>query len=85
VLGKRRAEAASRRRTGAGGGIPRGGDGVPVAGGQESGGEVARKLPRDDALLMVCFAGLRDGEALGRRRDRATAELELTGAVVRLI
>jgi hypothetical protein len=33
VLGKRGAEAASRRRTGAGGGTPRGGDGVPVAGG----------------------------------------------------
>jgi hypothetical protein len=28
-----------------------------VAGGQESGGEVARKLPRDDVVLMVCLSG----------------------------
>jgi hypothetical protein len=33
VLGKRGAETASRRRTGAGDGAPRGGDGVLVAGG----------------------------------------------------
>jgi hypothetical protein len=57
VLGKRGAETASRRRTGAGGGAPRGGDGVPVAGGQESGGEIARKLPRGDVVLVVCLAG----------------------------
>jgi hypothetical protein len=31
VLRKRGAEAACRRRTGAGDGAPRGGDGVPVA------------------------------------------------------
>jgi hypothetical protein len=42
VLGKRGAVAAYRRRTGAGGGALRNGSGVPVAGGQESGGEVAR-------------------------------------------
>jgi hypothetical protein len=42
VLGKRGTEEAARRRTGAGGGAPRDDDGVPVAGGQESGGEVAR-------------------------------------------
>jgi hypothetical protein len=53
VLGKRGAGVAYRRRTGAGGGATRDGDGVPVAGGQESGGEVARKLPRDDVVLMV--------------------------------
>jgi hypothetical protein len=57
VLEKRGAEAAGRRRTGADNGAPRGGDGVPVAGGQESGGEVGRKLPRDDVVLMVCWAG----------------------------
>jgi hypothetical protein len=33
VLGKRGAEVADRRRTEAGGGAPRGSDGVPVAGG----------------------------------------------------
>jgi hypothetical protein len=42
MLGKRRAEAAGRRRTETGGGAPRDGDNVPVAGGQESGEEVAR-------------------------------------------
>jgi hypothetical protein len=57
VLGKRGTEAAVRRRTGVGGGAPRDGDGVPVAGGLESGGEVARKLPRDDVVLMVYLAG----------------------------
>jgi hypothetical protein len=56
VLGKRGADAASQRRTGAGGGTPRGGDGVPVAGGQESSREVARNLPRDDVVPMVCLA-----------------------------
>jgi hypothetical protein len=48
---------ASRRRTGAGGGALRGGDGVSVAEGQEGGGEVARKLPRGDVVLVVCLAG----------------------------
>jgi hypothetical protein len=57
VLGKRGAKAADRRRTGAAVGAPRDGGGVPVAGGQESGGEVARKLPRDDVVLMVHLAG----------------------------
>jgi hypothetical protein len=42
-----------------GGGAPRDVDGVPVAGGQESGGGVARKLPRDDVVLMVGLAGAR--------------------------
>jgi hypothetical protein len=56
VLGKRGTVAAVRRRTGASGGAPRGGDGVPVAGGQESGGEVARKIPHDDVVLMVHLA-----------------------------
>jgi hypothetical protein len=40
-----------------GGSAPRDGDGVLVAGGQENGGEVARKLPRGDVVLMVCLAG----------------------------
>jgi hypothetical protein len=57
MLGKRGAEAAGRRRTEEGGGGPRDVDGVPVAGGQESGGEVARELPRDDVVLVVCLAG----------------------------
>jgi hypothetical protein len=57
VLGKRGAEAAGRRRTEVGGGGPRDVDGTPVAGGQESGGEVAREVPRDDVVLVVCLAG----------------------------
>jgi hypothetical protein len=57
VLGKRGTEAAYRRRTGAGGGAPRDVNGVPVAGGQESSGEVARELLHDDVVLMVCLAG----------------------------
>jgi hypothetical protein len=57
VLGKRGTVAAVRRRTGADGGAPRGGDGVSVAGGQESSREVARKLPRGDVVLVVCYAG----------------------------
>jgi hypothetical protein len=65
VLGKIGAEAASRRRIEAGGGTPRGGDGVPVAGGQESGGEVARKLPHDDVVLMVCLAGAKRWRGVG--------------------
>jgi hypothetical protein len=52
VLGKRGTEAAYRRRTGAGGGAPRDIDGVPMAGGQESSREVARKLPRVDVVLL---------------------------------
>jgi hypothetical protein len=57
VLGKRGTEAACRWRIGARCGAPRGSDGVPVAGGQEGGGEVARKLPRGDVVLVVCLAG----------------------------
>jgi hypothetical protein len=57
VLGKRGAVAACRRRIGAGGGAPRDDGGVPVAGGQESGGEVARKLPRDNVVLMGYLSG----------------------------
>jgi hypothetical protein len=67
VLGKREAERASRRRTGACGGAPRGSDGVPVAAGQESSGEVARKLPWGDVVLVVCLAG-----AESRRRVETT-------------
>jgi hypothetical protein len=48
VLGKRGAVAAYRRRTGAGGGAPRNDGAIPLAGGRESGGEVARQLPCDD-------------------------------------
>jgi hypothetical protein len=57
VLGKRGTEAAYRWRTGAGGGASRDVDGVPVAGGQESGGEVARQLLCDDVVLVLCLAG----------------------------
>jgi hypothetical protein len=56
-LGKKGTETAYRRRTGADGGALRGGDGVPVAGGQEGSGEVARKLPQGDVVLVVCLAG----------------------------
>jgi hypothetical protein len=65
VLEKRGNEAAVRRRTGAGGRAPRDGDGVPVAGGQESGGLVARKLSRDDVVLMVCLAGAERRQIVG--------------------
>jgi hypothetical protein len=54
---KRGTEVAYRRQTGVGSGGPRGGDGVPVAGGQEGSGEVARKLPQGDVVLVVCLAG----------------------------
>jgi hypothetical protein len=59
VSRNRGAVAAYRRRTGMGGGGPRDVVGVPVAGGQEGGGGVARKLPRDDVVLAVCLAGAR--------------------------
>jgi hypothetical protein len=65
VLRKRGAETASRRRTGAGGGAPRDGGGVPVAGVQESGRDVARKLPRDDVVLVVCLAGAERRRSVG--------------------
>jgi hypothetical protein len=67
VLGKRGAEAVSRRRTGAGGGTPRDDGGVPVVEEPEAGGEVARKLPRGDVVLVVCLAGAK------RRRGVGTA------------
>jgi hypothetical protein len=57
VLGKRRAKAAVRRRTEAGGGAPRDGVSVPVAGVLEGGGEVVGELPHDDVVLMVHLAG----------------------------
>jgi hypothetical protein len=41
MLRKSGAETASRRQTGVGGGAPRDDGGIPVAGVQESGGEVA--------------------------------------------
>jgi hypothetical protein len=75
VLRKRWVETASQRRIGAGGGAPRDDGGVPVAGVQESGGEVARKLPRDDVVLVVCLAG-----AERRRSVRTKARLSGSGA-----
>jgi hypothetical protein len=65
VLRKRGAEAASRRWTEAGGGAPRGGDGVLVVGVPEGGGEVARKLPQGDVVLVVCLAGAERGWSAG--------------------
>jgi hypothetical protein len=65
VLRKRGAETASRRRTGAGGGAPRDDGDIPVAGVQMSGGEVARKLPRDDVVLVVCLAGAERWQSVG--------------------
>jgi hypothetical protein len=59
VLGKRGTEAAYRRRTEAGGGASRDGDGVPIAGVSEGGREVARQLLRDDVVLVVCLARTR--------------------------
>jgi hypothetical protein len=59
MLGKRGTVARYRRRTEPGGGAPRDGDGVPVAEGQDSGGEVARQLLRDDVMLVVCLTGAR--------------------------
>jgi hypothetical protein len=60
-LRKRGAEAAGRRRTEMADGASRGGDGVPVARVPEGSEEVARKLLRDDVVLMVPLA-----EAEGR-------------------
>jgi hypothetical protein len=74
VLEKSGTVAACRRRTGAGGGAPRGGDGVPVAGGQEGGREVARKLPRDDVVLMMCLARAKRRRSIGMTASRAAAE-----------
>jgi hypothetical protein len=65
----------SRQRTGAGGGAPRDDGGVPVAGLQESSGEVARKLPRDDVVLVVFLVG-----AERRRSVGTTARLSGGGA-----
>jgi hypothetical protein len=67
VLGKRGTVAACRRRTGAGGSAPRDNGGVSVAGGQEGGGEVARKLPRGDVVLVVCLAGAERQWIVGTR------------------
>jgi hypothetical protein len=74
MLGKRGTVAAVRWRTGADGGAPRGGDGVPVVGGQESSGEIARKLPRGGVVLVVCLAEVRGSGSSGRRRGGAAAE-----------
>jgi hypothetical protein len=65
VLGKRGTVVAYRRRTGAGGGASRNSGGVPVVGGPESGWEVARQLPCDDVVLVVCLFGLRGDGAVG--------------------
>jgi hypothetical protein len=67
VLGKRGAGAACRRRTGADGGAPRDDGGVLVARVLEGSGEVARKLPRGDLVLVVCLARAK------RRRSVGTA------------
>jgi hypothetical protein len=64
-LRKKGAETVSRWRTGAGGGAPRDDGSVPVAGVQESGRELARKLPRDDVVLVVCLAGAERRQSVG--------------------
>jgi hypothetical protein len=48
-----------------GSGAPRGGDGVPVARVTEGGGEVARKLPQGDVVLVVRLAGAERGWRVG--------------------
>jgi hypothetical protein len=75
VLRRRGAETAGRWQTGAGGRASRNDDGVPVAGVPEDSGEVARKLPRDDVLLVVCLAG-----AERRRSGETTARPSGSGA-----
>jgi hypothetical protein len=75
VLRKRGAETAGQRRTGVGGRAPRDDDGVPVAGVLEDGREVARKLPRDDVVLVVCLVGTER-----RRSSRTTARPSGSGA-----
>jgi hypothetical protein len=50
--------AANRRRSRAGGRAPREIDGVPVVGVPEGGGGVARKLLRDDVVLLVLLVGV---------------------------
>jgi hypothetical protein len=57
-LRQRGAVAACRRRSRAGGGALRGIDGVPVARVLEGGGGVARKLLRDDVVLLVLLVGV---------------------------
>jgi hypothetical protein len=64
-----------RRRTETAGGASRGGDGVPVAGVPEGGEEAARKLLRDDVVLMVPLA-----EAEGRCSAGSTARPSGGGA-----
>jgi hypothetical protein len=59
----------------AGGGAPRDVDRVPVAGGQENSGEVARQLLRDDMVLVGCLAG-----AKRRWIDGRTARLSGGGS-----
>jgi hypothetical protein len=58
MLRKGGAEAAYQRRTGADDRAPRGSDGVSVAGVPEGGGEVARKLPWGDVVLVGCLVGV---------------------------
>jgi hypothetical protein len=79
VSRKRGAVAAYRWRSRAGGGAPKEVDGVPVVGVPEDGGGVARKLLRDDVVLLVLLVGLRSSIAPSQQRGRAAAELELAG------
>jgi hypothetical protein len=50
--------AAYRRQSQAGGGAPREVDGIPVVGVPEGGGGVARKVLRDDVVLLVLLVGV---------------------------
>jgi hypothetical protein len=85
VLGKRGTEAAYRRRIGSGGGASRGGDGVPVAGVQVGGGEVVRKLPQGDVVLVVCLAGAKRQWVVRTTARSSSGGSSSTGAVVRSI
>jgi hypothetical protein len=58
VLTQRGAVAAYRRRSRGGGGAQREVDGVRVVGVPEGGGGVARKLLRDDVVLVVLLDGV---------------------------
>jgi hypothetical protein len=58
-VGEERGQGGVTTTKGVDGGGPRDVVGVPVAGGQEGGGEVARQLPRDDVVLVVCLARAR--------------------------
>jgi hypothetical protein len=64
-LRQRGAVAAYRQRSRGGSGAPREVDGVPVVGVPEGGGGVARKLLRDDVVLLVLLVGVEGLYSIG--------------------